>query len=273
MREENERLRWQSKAILLLVAPWTAIAVVLQNRWWIMQMPVVAWTTLGISTAFGLVVWRLRAGTLAAAATGAAICACLMFSSAAFPYQWSWLHGALPPLLMVFLLTFAATKAGKAKKEQLGTGEGRRGRNAAQVAANLGIAALIAQPGTLTALPHLPVKIWSGLEWASFLPLIAGWLTVAALAEAAADRSSEASRVSSPLCAALNVGRMGVSRWQALQRESWLPPSWRRQALLPLDKIGMEEVFGCGLGSPLQLQSSGCSSTACSERLSSAAAG
>jgi len=195
-REENPALRWQSKAILLLVVPWTAIAVLLQSRWWVAQAPVVAWTTLGISGVFGLVVWRMRAGTPAAAATGAAICACLMFSSAAFPYQWSWLHGALPPLLTVFLLTFAATKAGKAKKERLGTGEGRRGRNAAQVAANLGIAALIAQPGTLTSLPHSPVESWSGLEWASFLPLIAGWLAIAALAEAAADTvSSEIGQV------------------------------------------------------------------------------
>jgi predicted anti-sigma-YlaC factor YlaD len=70
IREENQRLRWQSKLILLLVVPWTAISVVLQGYWWLGRSPIVAVVTLGISAVFGLIVWRMRAGTLAAAATG-----------------------------------------------------------------------------------------------------------------------------------------------------------------------------------------------------------
>jgi uncharacterized protein (TIGR00297 family) len=177
-------LEWQSKTILLLVVPWTAAHVLLQGHWWWLQVPVVAYTTLGISTIFGLIVWQLRAGTPAAAATGAAITASLMFSTTVYPYQYSWLHGGLLPLLAVFLLTYAATKAGKHKKEQIGTAESRRGRNAAQVAANLGVAALIA-----TAVRVL-VADNSGED--AFSALIA----FAALAEAAADTvSSEIGQV------------------------------------------------------------------------------
>lgn len=182
MREEKPGLAWQSKAILLIVVPWTAISVLLQSYWWAREAPVVVWTTLGISGVFGLVVWRLRAGTLGAAATGAAITASLMYSTTRFPYATSWIHGGLLPLLAVFLLTFAATKIGKSKKEKLGTGESKRGRNAAQVAANLGTAALLTQAFTLGE-----THSWNSLSASA---------AIAALAEAAADTvSSEIGQV------------------------------------------------------------------------------
>ena len=187
IRKTDGPLAWQSKVILLLVVPWTVASVILQAHWWWTQVPLVAYQTLGISALFGLVVWRLRAGTPAAAATGAAITASLMFSTTSYPYEWSWLHGGLMPLLAVFLLAFAATKIGKAKKERLGTGEGKRGRNAAQVAANLGVAALVAQHGILV----LPVwRVWD------VGGSIGTLLALAALAEAAADTvSSEIGQV------------------------------------------------------------------------------
>lgn len=186
IRKPENALQWQSKAILLLVVPWTAASVILQAHWWITQAPVVAWTTLGISGIFGLIVWKLRAATPAGAATGAAITASLMLTTARFPYQWSWLHSGLLPLLTVFLLTYAATKIGKAKKERLGTAEGKRGRNAAQVAANLGVAALAAQ--SIQLLLQAPLG-WGG----EFLASIAA---LSALAEAAADTvSSEIGQV------------------------------------------------------------------------------
>jgi uncharacterized protein (TIGR00297 family) len=179
-REEKNGLAWQSKAILLMVVPWTAVSATVQARWWWTQEPVVAYTTLGICAIFGLIVWRLRAGTPAAAAAGAAITASAMFATVRFPYENSWMHGLLMPLLAVFLLTFAATKIGKAKKERLGTGEGKRGRNAAQVAANVGVAALAATLGSV-------------LNEGQNLGAI---LAVAALAEAAADTvSSEIGQV------------------------------------------------------------------------------
>ncbi len=187
IRKDDSGLAWQSRAVLLLVAPWTVISVLLQSYWWATQRPIVAWMTLGISAVFGLVVWRLRAGTTGAAATGAAITASLMFATTRFPYEMSWLHGGLMPLLAMFLLTFAATKIGKAKKERLGTAEGRRGRNAAQVAANLGVAALAVFP--------IAVSAQDGVLRHSF-EAIASFAALAALAEAAADTvSSEIGQV------------------------------------------------------------------------------
>ena len=180
-------LHWQSKTILLLVVPWTAGYVLLQTHWWLQQVPSVAYTTLGISAIFGLIVWWLRAGTPGAAAAGAAITASLMYSTVQYPYQTSWLHGGLLPLLAVFLLTYAATKIGRAKKERLGTAEPKRGRNAAQVAANLGIAALVAIP-RIMAHPGTREGDTQG-EWSQLFAM-------AALAEAAADTvSSEIGQV------------------------------------------------------------------------------
>jgi uncharacterized protein (TIGR00297 family) len=185
IRKVESRLKWQSKAVLLLVLPWTAVSVLLQGNWWFTQVPVVAWTTLGISGIFGLIVWRLRAGTAGAAATGAAISASLMFATVRFPYEYSWLHGGLMPLLAVFLLTYAATKIGRAKKERLGTGESKRGRNAAQVAANLGVASLAGSSNL--------IALWMG---AATFPNLGAIAAVASLAEAAADTvSSEIGQV------------------------------------------------------------------------------
>jgi uncharacterized protein (TIGR00297 family) len=152
------------------------------------QIPVVAWTALGISGVFGLVVWKLRAGTAGAAATGSAICASLMFATVRFPYESSWLHGGLLPLLAVFLLAFAATRVGRAKKERLGTAESKRGRNAAQVAANLGIAALVVQ--------YQWIEVFGGVSDTILLQFIFYSAAFAALAEAAADTvSSEIGQV------------------------------------------------------------------------------
>jgi uncharacterized protein (TIGR00297 family) len=187
IRKTDGPLAWQSKAILLLVVPWTVASVILQAHWWFTQVPEVAWMTLGISAIFGLVAWKVRAGTPAAAATGAAICASLMFATTQYPYQWSWLHGGLLPLLAVFLLTFAATKVGKAQKESLGTGESKRGRNAPQIVANLGIAAV--GPSVLLSLPVVPYL-------RSSFGAIAAFVAITALAEAAADTvSSEIGQV------------------------------------------------------------------------------
>src|SRR5262249_54101485 len=71
-------------------------------------------------------------------------------------------------LLAVFALTFGATRVGTARKQRLRSVERRSGRSASQVAANLGVAAIVA------------------------LLAPANWqvLALAALAEAAADTSS-----------------------------------------------------------------------------------
>jgi uncharacterized protein (TIGR00297 family) len=187
MSTANKALEWQSKAVLLLVVPWTVASVALEGFWWATHAPVLTLETLSVSVLFGLIVWKLRAATPGAALAGAAITASLMFSTASFPYEWSWLHSALIPLLAVFVLTFIATRIGKAKKDRLGTGESKRGRNAAQVSANLGAAALVAFP--VVALTANPLLKNAG-QAVGFI------LGLAALAEAAADTvSSEMGQV------------------------------------------------------------------------------
>jgi uncharacterized protein (TIGR00297 family) len=52
--------------------------------------------------------------------------------------------GGFSALLVLFLLTWAATRVGYAHKQRLGTAEPHGGRNAAQVLANVGVAALCA---------------------------------------------------------------------------------------------------------------------------------
>jgi uncharacterized protein (TIGR00297 family) len=185
----RSRLFWQSKLVLLLVLPFVAADLVLQGHWWaVNDAPVAIWT-LGLSLIFGLIVFKLRAATPDAAFTGAVIAADLMFSTAPLPFQ-PW-RTALIPVLAVFLLSSIATRLGREKKERLGTAEKRQGRNASQVAANLGVAALVscelAQVGLRNAdwLSHLAMPPASLLV-----------LGVAALAEAAADTvSSEVGQV------------------------------------------------------------------------------
>jgi uncharacterized protein (TIGR00297 family) len=51
---------------------------------------------------------------------------------------------ALPSLLALFILTFAATRYGRFRKAALGLAESRRGRAAGQIVANLGAASAVA---------------------------------------------------------------------------------------------------------------------------------
>jgi len=135
-----------------------------------------------------VVLW-LRAATPGGAAAGAAITASLMFATTTFPYQ-PW-HTALPAALAVSLLAWGATRLGRAKKEALGTAEMRRGRSAAQVAANLGVAALVSAE---VVQARLMDSGWGSPSGAGSMLIYAPGL--AALAEAAADTvSSEIGQV------------------------------------------------------------------------------
>jgi uncharacterized protein (TIGR00297 family) len=185
----QEKLAWQSKLVLLAVLPFAGTDVLLSCFAWATESAaVVVWVT-GLSALLGLITWRLRAATPAAAAAGALITASLMFSTAEFPYE-PW-HTALIPTLAVSTLAFAATRIGRSRKERLGTAEARRGRSASQVAANLGMAALVASD---------PVNVWLlDSRWLP-RPAHAGALLLAmplaALAQAAADTvSSEIGQV------------------------------------------------------------------------------
>ncbi len=186
---DQAKLAWQSKVVLLLVVPFAGTGLVLQTHWWgTQELPVAIWT-LGLSLLLALVVLKVHAATPAGAATGAAITASLMFSTVTYPYQ-PW-RTALPAVLAVSLLAWGATRLGRGKKEVLGTAERRQGRSAAQVAANLGVAALACSGFA---------QSWLGdtgwLARALSGPAIVFALALAALAEAAADTvSSEIGQV------------------------------------------------------------------------------
>ncbi len=179
----RNQLFWQSKLVLLLVVPFVAAGVVLQTHWWAYADAPVALWTLGISAVLGLVAFKLRSATLAAAATGAVITASLMFSTATLPYL-PW-RTALIPVLVLMVLTALSTSAGRQRKQQLGTAEDRSGRTAAQVASNLGFAALASSEAAQSL---LSTSGWlPDAAQAPMLPLTVG---LAALAEAAADTVS-----------------------------------------------------------------------------------
>jgi len=183
------KLAWQSKLVLLLVLPAVGAGVVLEAHFFTVNLPEVAIWTLGLSVLLALVVVKLRAATPNAALTGAAITASLMFSTASIPFH-PW-ETALVPLLALFVLSHIATRMGRTQKERSGIAERRHGRSAAQVAANLGIAALVSQD---------LVRNWladSGRFGPTFpFPPPLYVIALAALAEAASDTvSSEIGQV------------------------------------------------------------------------------
>ena len=189
---------------MLMVLPFAAAGIVLETRWWAVNEPRVAIWTVGLSLLFALVAWKTRSATPAAAIVGAAITASLMFSTTTVPYQ-PW-RTALVPVLMLLLLTSLATRMGcggpdrggpdRRGKERLGTAELRQGRVASQVAANLGIAALVSNDLVQSWL--LDKTLLSHL--ATLAPTLLFAIGLAALAEAAADTvSSEVGQVLSLL--------------------------------------------------------------------------
>ena len=132
----------------------------------------------GVSLTFGLLVWVLRAATPAAALCGSLICLVLSYSTERPGHSPA--HSGLAPLLALFILTFLATRLGRARKQMLGLAEAAHGRNAAQVIANLGAAGLAAGLAWSAAHhPRWPVELLPG-------PV----LMLSALAEAAADTVS-----------------------------------------------------------------------------------
>jgi uncharacterized protein (TIGR00297 family) len=182
-------MEWQSKLVLLVVAPWVAIGVFFATSDWGKGDGEVAYWTLGLSALLGLLAWAARSGTVAAAETGALITASLMYASAQFPYDP--LKTALVPVLTLLVLTSLGTRFGIRRKEVLGTAEKRHGRVASQVAANLGVAAIVAQT---------PVQIWlidnHVLASSDTNPMRILIPAMAALTEAAADTiSSEVGQV------------------------------------------------------------------------------
>ena len=197
------KLYWQSKLVLLLVFPCLGADVVLKARFWAVNLPTVALWTLGLGVLLGLVAWKLRTATPWAAASGTVIAASITFATLSYgDYRMyaPW-RTALVPLVLLLALSSLATRLGRARKERLGTAERRQGRSAAQVAANLGVAALLSNQAALFCLEGLGglqlgfqhLHGVRGVFWSATLPFAIG---LAALAESAADTvSSEIGQV------------------------------------------------------------------------------
>jgi uncharacterized protein (TIGR00297 family) len=182
------KLYWQSKLVLLAVLPVAGADVVLHGQWFAATLPAVAIVALGLAALLGLVTWRLQAATPWGSLAGAAITASLIFSTAMPPYQ-PW-RSAILPVLAVAGLAQLATHLGRRRKERLGIAENRKGRTAAQIAANLGVA-MLASTSQMQSL--LLDSGWFFRLTTAPMPLFA--VSLAALAEAAADVSSEIGQV------------------------------------------------------------------------------
>ena len=122
------------------------------------------WIPALISLVFAGFGRAVRGVTASGALAGALVCFVLLVGAG---------RGGFAALLVVFLLTWASTRIGYARKQSLGTAERRAGRTASQVFANLGVASFCAM---------LFATVWRD-------PRILMALS-AALAEAAADTVS-----------------------------------------------------------------------------------
>jgi uncharacterized protein (TIGR00297 family) len=140
----------------------------------------------GISLGFALLAKMLRAATTGGALCGGMICWLITI--------WTGndtetvLRSALTPLILLFGLTFAATRLGRARKAVVGLAESRRGRSAAQIIANLSVAALC---GPLLRMSLIATSSWrdSGIAAAWILTTIKT-ACLAAMVEATADTVS-----------------------------------------------------------------------------------
>jgi uncharacterized protein (TIGR00297 family) len=99
------------------------------------------WVACTVSAGFALVVWLLRSATGPAAVMGGFVCLNILLGQG---MGMAWQQTAMPALLALFVLTFAATRFGRSRKERMGVAEPKQGRRASQVLANLGIAGLCA---------------------------------------------------------------------------------------------------------------------------------
>ncbi|HVT96287.1 MAG TPA: DUF92 domain-containing protein [Acidobacteriaceae bacterium] len=182
-RPHQAPLRWQSQAVLLALIPFTAVWLTLEagQLWYAHDRSL--WIGAGLCLLLAGVVFAARAATSGAALTGALIAGALWLQTPGW-------HTALWPLLALLTLTFSATRFGRRRKESLGIAEGRRGRTAAQVAANLGVAALAGIPLSVAHV-FTPAAFGGRAAMAARLTVM-----TAAMAEACADTlSSELGQV------------------------------------------------------------------------------
>ena len=182
----EDRDRLQSKVLVwivmsLLAPPSVAILMLATHPH---NSGLLALRAFGVSLTFAVLVWMLRAATPTAAICGAMIC--LIVTTGTGHTNRSPIYSGLAPLMMLFVLTFLATRAGRPRKVRLGLAEEKRGRNAAQVIANLGASGLVVLSCYLNAFDSMVRG--SGLF--GFSEIVMPILLLAALCEATADTVS-----------------------------------------------------------------------------------
>lgn len=175
------------------------------------------WIPALISIIFAAFGRAVRGVTTTGAIAGAAVCFALMF--AAGPRGFA-------ALLTVFILTWAATRFGSARKQSLGTAEPRTGRNAAQVLANLGVAAicallyawvrddfrlLIALSAALAEAAADTVSSEIGQAFGGVPRLITNWNSV----PAGTDGAITAAGTAAGIAAAIAVSLVGIAGWHS----------------------------------------------------------
>jgi uncharacterized protein (TIGR00297 family) len=179
------RDRLQSKWLVGVVGALLVLMSADAVRWmrtFGMRFPVFVLEVFVLSVAFALIVRRLRAATPGGAVCGGMICLLVTFWTGF--QKVSVVRSGLTPLVLLFLLTFLATRAGRKRKAEAGLAEGRRGRNAGQVIANLSVAGICASPWTAWMLGGQVGLIFTGgAIWMKVMCL-------AALVEATADTAS-----------------------------------------------------------------------------------
>ena len=168
------RDRLQSRLLVWTVAPLLGLLCLHTWTFATLKSPHASlyWQALAVSLVFAAIVRLLRAGTTPAALCGAMVCFLITWHTAPRAIQ----NSALPSLILLFILTFLATRAGKARKLAAGLAESRKGRTAAQVLANLAIAALATEASVVFSAAVQPFRTQT--------------LILAALAEATADTIS-----------------------------------------------------------------------------------
>ena len=141
-RLQSKVLVWVVGALLVCMSA----DAVRGARTFVVRFPVFVLEVFVLSAAFALVVRKLRAATPGGAVFGGMICLLVTFWTGI--QTTSVARSGLTPLVLLFLLTFLATRGGRKRKTVAGLAEGRRGRNAGQVIANLSDAGMCASPWT-----------------------------------------------------------------------------------------------------------------------------
>lgn len=120
----------------------------------VLAFPHGIWTAAAVTLVFAAFARLVRGVSLSGTAAGAVVCFVLYVSAG---------PGAFAVLVLVFVLTWLATRFGYWRKQKLGTAESREGRNASQVLANLAIASACAASAAGTGKAALLIAMSAAL--------------------------------------------------------------------------------------------------------------